>query len=113
MTRALDTVQTGQITFAARDSDFDGHSIKAGEILAMDNGKLAFVEKDLQKALLKLTRSMVKKDSSFITLIYGTDISESQASAAYELLRSKISSNVEINLINGGQPVYYYIMSVE
>ncbi|MDD6031922.1 MAG: DAK2 domain-containing protein, partial [Oscillospiraceae bacterium] len=113
MTRALDTVQTGQITFAARDSDFDGHSIKAGEILAMDNGKLSFVEKDLQKALLKLTRSMVKKDSSFITLIYGTDISESQASAAYELLRSKISSNVEINLINGGQPVYYYIISVE
>ena len=113
MTKALDSVQTGQITFAARDSDFDGHNIKAGEILAMENGKLAFVEKDLQKALLKLTRSMVKKDSSFITLLYGADVSEAQANAAYELLRSKISSNVEINLINGGQPVYYYIVSVE
>ncbi|MBQ4050906.1 MAG: DAK2 domain-containing protein [Oscillospiraceae bacterium] len=113
MTKALDSVQTGQITFAARDSDFDGHNIKAGEILAMENGKLAFVEKDLQKALLKLTRSMVKKDSSFITLLYGADVSEAQATAAYELLRSKISSNVEINLINGGQPVYYYIVSVE
>ena len=113
MTRALDNVQTGQITFAARDSSFDGHNIKAGEILAMDNGKLAFVEKDLQRAVLKLTRSMVRKDSSFITLIYGTDISESQASAAYDLLRSKISSGIEINLVNGGQPVYYYIISVE
>ena len=113
MTKALDSVQTGQITFAARDSDYDGHNIKAGEILAMENGKLAFVEKDLQKALLKLTRSMVKKDSSFITLLYGADVSENQATAAYELLRSKISSNVEINLINGGQPVYYYIISVE
>ena len=95
MTRALDNVQTGQITFAARDSSFDGHNIKAGEILAMDNGKLAFVEKDLQRAVLKLTRSMVRKDSS------------------YDLLRSKISSGIEINLVNGGQPVYYYIISVE
>ena len=62
MTKALDKVQTGQITFAARDSDFDGHNIKAGELLAMENGKLAFVDKDLNRALLKLTRSMVKKD---------------------------------------------------
>ena len=113
MTRALDTVQTGQITFAARDSDFDGHNIRAGEILAMDNGKLAFVEKDLQKALLKLTRSMVKKDASFVTVIYGADVSEEQAAAAYELLRAKINDSIEINLINGGQPVYYYIVSVE
>ena len=113
MTRALDTVQTGQITFAARDSDFDGHNIRAGEILAMDNGKLAFLEKDLQKALLKLTRSMVKKDASFVTVIYGADVSEEQAAAAYELLRAKINDNIEINLINGGQPVYYYIISVE
>ena len=113
MTRALDTVQTGQITFAARDSDFDGHNIRAGEILAMDNGKLAFLEKDLQKALLKLTRSMVKKDASFVTVIYGADVSEEQAAAAYELLRAKINDNIEINLINGGQPVYYYIVSVE
>ena len=113
MTRALDTVQTGQITFAARDSDFDGHNIRAGEILAMDNGKLAFVEKDLQKALLKLTRSMVKKDASFVTVIYGADVSEEQAAAAYELLRAKINDSIEINLINGGQPVCYYIISVE
>ncbi len=113
MTRALDKVQTGQITFAARDSDYDGHNIKEGELLAMENGKLAFVEKDLNKALLKLTRSMVKKDSSFVTLLYGADVSDDQASEAYSLLRSKINDDVEINLISGGQPVYYYIISVE
>lgn len=113
MTKALDKVQTGQITFAARDSDFDGHNIKAGELLAMENGKLAFVDKDLNRALLKLTRSMVKKDSSFVTILYGADISDDQAAEAYELLRQKLSDNVEINLINGGQPVYYYIVSVE
>lgn len=113
MTKALDKVQTGQITFAARDSDFDGHNIKAGELLAMENGKLAFVDKDLNRALLKLTKSMVKKDSSFVTVLYGADISDDQAAEACELLRSKLSDNVEINLINGGQPVYYYIVSVE
>ena len=113
MTKAFDKVQTGQITFAARDSDFDGHNIKAGELLAMENGKLSFVEKDLNKTLLKLTKAMIKKDSSFVTIIYGSDVSDDQAQEAYELLRSKLNDNLEINLINGGQPVYYYIISVE
>ena len=105
MTEAFSRVQTGQITFAARDSDFDGHNIKAGEILALENGKLSFVEKDLTKALYKLTRSLVRKDSSFITV--------DQAQEACDLLKSKLSANLEVNLINGGQPVYYYIVSVE
>ncbi len=113
MTKALENVQTGQVTFAARDSEFGGHSIKAGEILAMENGKLSFVEKDLTKAVLKLTRSMVTRNSSFVTLIYGSDVSEDMASAAYDLLRVKLSDDIEINLVNGGQPVYYYIISVE
>ncbi len=113
MTKAFDRVQTGQITFAARDSDFDGHNIKAGELLAMENGKLSFVDRDLSRALLKLTKSMVKKDSNFVTVIYGSDIKEEQAEEAYEILRSKLNDNLEINLINGGQPVYYYIISVE
>ena len=113
MTEAASRVQSGQITFAARDSDYDGHNIKAGEILAMENGKLAFVEKDLDKAVYKLTRSMVKRDSSFVTLIYGSDVTDGQAEAACELLKSKLSPNLEISLINGGQPVYYYIISVE
>lgn len=113
MTQAFDRVQTGQITFAARDSDFDGHNIKQGEILALDNGKLGFVEKDVTKALHKLVKSLVKKsDGSFITIIYGSDVTAEQASQASEYLSNKYS-NHEINLINGGQPVYYYIVSVE
>ncbi len=113
MTQAFDRVQTGQITFAARDSDFDGHNIKQGEILALDNGKLGFVEKDVTKALHKLVKSLVKKsDGSFITIIYGSDVTAEQASEASEYLSNKYS-NHEINLINGGQPVYYYIVSVE
>ena len=87
--------------------------IKEGEILAMENGKLSFVERDLNKALVKLTRSMITRNSSFITVLYGSDVSEDKAEAAYALLRAKVSDDIEINLVNGGQPVYYYIVSVE
>ena len=113
MTNALERVATGQVTFAARDSDYEGHAIKQGEILCIENGKLSFVEKDLTKALYKLTRSLVRKDSSFITVLYGADVTDDQAQEACELLKSKLSANLEVNLINGGQPVYYYIVSVE
>jgi DAK2 domain fusion protein YloV len=113
MTRAFDKVSTGQITFAARDSDFDGHNIKSGEILALDNGKLAFTERDMTKALVKLARKLIKSDSSFVTLIYGEDITENEAEMALNSIRARVSNTIEFSLVNGGQPVYYYIISVE
>lgn len=113
MTEALDRVQSGQITFAVRDSEYDGHKIKQGEILAMDNGKIVFTEKDVTKALVKLTKCLVNSSSSFITVMYGSDVSDEAANAAYEQLRARISDSIDINLVNGGQPVYYYIISVE
>lgn len=112
MTEALESVSTGQITFAARDSEFEGHSIKQGEILCMDNGKLAFVDKDLAKAAYKLTKRLVKGDSSFITILYGSDVTDEAAEALQKQISNKFS-NLDVNLINGGQPVYYYIISVE
>lgn len=112
MTEALERVSTGQVTFAARDSDFEGHSIKQGEILCMDNGKLAYVEKDLAKAAYKLTKRLVKGDSSFITILYGSDVTDEAAEALQKQISNKFS-NLDVNLINGGQPVYYYIISVE
>ena len=113
MTEALDRVQSGQITFAVRDSEYDGHKIKQGEILAMDNGKIVFTEKDVTKALVKLTKRLVNSSSSFITVMDGCDVSDEAANAAYEQLRARISDSIDINLVNGGQPVYYYIISVE
>ena len=113
MTDALGNVESGQITFAVRDSEYDGHKIKQGEILAMDNGKIVFTETDVTKALVKLTKRLVSGSSSFITVIYGSDVTDDDAQAAYEKLRSKISDNIDIVLVNGGQPVYYYIISVE
>lgn len=113
MTKAFERVGTGLITFAARDSDFDDHKINKGEILAMENGKLAFTEKDAIKATVKLTRAMIKKDSAFVTLFYGEDITEEQAEYAAESLRAKLPDDIEVNVINGGQPVYYFMISVE
>ncbi|MBQ8883109.1 MAG: DAK2 domain-containing protein [Oscillospiraceae bacterium] len=112
MTKAFERVSTGQITFAARNSDFEGHTIKEGEILALDNGKLSFVEKDVQKAAYKLTKKLAKGDSSFVTVIYGADVSDEDAEALVEQIQNKFG-NLDVNLINGGQPVYYYIISVE
>ena len=113
MNIAAQNVQTGSITFAARNSDFDGHKIKEGEILALDNGKLAFTEKSIEKAAIKLTRNMVKKDTNFITVIYGEGISEDDANAVCEGIRAKVGKNIEVSAIKGDQPVYYYFISVE
>lgn len=112
MTNALERVSTGQITFAARDSDFEGHNIKQGEILCLDNGKLAFVEKDVAKAAYKLTKRLVKGDSLYITILYGSDVTDEAAEALCNQVSGKYP-NIDVNLINGGQPVYYYIISVE
>ncbi len=112
MTAAIERVSTGQITFAARNSDYEGHSIKQGEILCLENGKLSFIENDVSKGAYKLTKKLVKGDSSFITILYGADVTESAAQALKDKISAKFS-NLDVNLINGGQPVYYYIISVE
>lgn len=113
MTAALDNVGTGSVTFAVRDSEFDDKKIKQGDILAMENGKLAFVERDVKKALVKITKRLIKSDSSYITVIYGSDVTDDDAEEAYQLLKSKLGNDLEIVLVNGGQPIYYYIVSVE
>lgn len=113
MRRAYESVGTGQITYAARDSDYDGHIIKKGELLAMANGKITFTDIDLEKTVVKLTKSLVNKDSSYITLIYGEDVSDEKAEAVLGAVQAKIGGGVEVTLIKGGQPVYYFIISVE
>lgn len=113
MQKAYANVQTGQVTFAARDSDYDGKQIKKGELLALANGKVSFTETDLEKSVLKLAKSLGTRETAFITLIYGEDVSEEQASAICDALQEKMGSDVEVTLVNGGQPVYYFILSVE
>lgn len=113
MMQAAERVSTGLITFAARNSDFDGKKIKQGEILALENGKLVATGTDITKTAYRLVRSMCKKDTSFVTVISGCEIDTEDAERTTELIRNKIPSGIEVSHLNGGQPVYYYIISVE
>ncbi len=122
MQKAADNVSTGSLTFAARDSDFEGHKIKEGEILALDNGKLSFVDTEVSVAAPRLARRLVRsrfaagQEVNFITVIYGQDITEEEAEAVCENIRDKMARmnvNVDVSAIPGGQPVYYYFISVE
>ncbi len=113
MMDAAHGVGTGLVTFAARNSEFGGKKIKEGDIIALQNGKLTITEKSPVKALVKLAKDMVTRDTSFITLIYGEDISEEDANKAYEELDDKFGSRADISLVKGDQPVYYFILSVE
>ena len=113
MDMAAQGVSTGSITFAARNSDFEGHKIKRGDILAMDNGKLSFVEKDVEKATVKLAKQMMKRDSSFITIIYGEGVTAEEAEKVAEEVQKRAPKNAEVSVLEGNQPVYYYFISVE
>lgn len=113
MQKATERVATGQITFAARDSDFDGHKIKQGELLCMIGGKIAFTDTELDRSVMRLLKQMIKRDSAFLTVMYGEDVTDEQAAALEEEIRNKYGAKTEITFIKGGQPVYYYIISVE
>ena len=87
--------------------------IKEGEILALDNGKLSFTEKDINKATYKLVKKLSKGDANFVTLIYGVNVTEENAEQLKDYIQSKLGDKIEVMLVNGGQPIYYYIISVE
>ena len=104
-------VRSGQVTYAARDSEFDGKKIKQGEYLSLSEGKLCASGREAS-VIKKLVREMVSDDSAFATVIYGEGVSAEQAADVEALLR-KENKELEISVIDGGQPVYYYIISVE
>ena len=74
---------------------------------------MSFTETDMEKCIVRLVKQLVKKDSSFLTVIYGEDVTDTSAQRIESLLNSKFGDKLEITLVNGGQPVYYYILSVE
>ena len=113
MENAAGKVRTGLITFAARDSEFDGRKIKKDEILALNNGKIAFTDGDPVNAAVRLTRSLSDKSTSYVTLIFGEGVTHEQADSARAQIAEKLPPQAEVNVIDGGQPVYHFIISVE
>ena len=113
MMDAASHVSTGQVTYAARNSEFGGHKINEGDIMGLINGKLEVVDDNPTDVCVKLVRTMSNRRTSFITILYGADVTEDEAQEVVRRLRSKLHDDVEITLVNGGQPVYSYVISVE
>lgn len=113
MTQAAENVQTALVTFAARDSEVEGIPVKKGEIMGLCNGKIRFVGADKVDIAFKAASKLIRKyQGEIVTLIYGEDTTEEEAEALKQKLEEKFG-DLEISIVNGGQPIYYFIVSVE
>lgn len=107
-------VQTGMVTFAARDSEVDGKPISQGQIMGLCNGAIKFISDDKEQTAADTTDELFDKDMhSLVTIIYGEGVTEEDATKVEEMLKAKHGNDIEISIVNGGQPIYYYIISVE
>lgn len=112
MTEALPNVSTMQITYAARNSDFDGFDICEGDYLGLMDGTLLGTTRDIREMLTRMADTVQENGNEFVTIFYGSDISEEDAEQALELFQSH-APDAEVNLVRGGQPIYYYLISAE
>ena len=112
MAEAIGRVHTSEITYAARDSDFDGFAIKRGDYLALTEHQLFGTDRKLEKLLRRLAEAEAQQSAEFINIFYGQDVSEKEAQKALKLF-TECCPNAEITLLSGGQPVYYYMISAE
>lgn len=111
MVKAMNSVKTANITFAARDSVFDNSKIKEGQILGLVEGKVKYICESKEECMADIAADI--NDSSYITVFYGEGVTENEAEGMKSFLKEKLSSDKEIVFINGGQPIYYYIISAE
>ena len=112
LTEALGTVDTMQITYAARNSDFDGHDIHEGDYLALFGSALFGTSKDITVLLKSLAEKVRDSEKEYITIYYGADVEEKHAQKAADIF-ADICPDADVNLLSGGQPVYYYLISAE
>ena len=112
MTECLASVTTMQITYAARDSDFDGYEIHEGDYLGLCNGALLGTSREITELLAIMAQKVAEEGKEFVNIFYGADISEEQADAAAALFAGR-APDAEVNVLSGGQPIYYYLISAE
>ena len=112
MEEARKNVRTSEITYAARDSDFDGFKIHEGDYMALAEGQLFATDQDIGRLLTHLAQSGSQQNAEFISIFYGEDVTEEQAGEALSIFQEQCP-NAEITLLSGGQPVYYYMISAE
>ena len=112
MTEAASAVTTAQVTYAARNSEFDGFAISEGDYLALENGKLFGTDRSIDPLLSKLAEDAKARGAEFVTIFFGEDVTEADAAAA-ESIFAAACPDAEISVLSGGQPVYYYVISIE
>jgi hypothetical protein len=112
MTEAMKTVSTGQLTYAVRDTTIDGKAISKDDYMGLGDSGLASVGKDINSTLIELIDSMMTDEAELITIYYGEDIAEDDAEAVVAAVEVEYP-DVDVELQSGGQPIYYYIVSVE
>ncbi len=112
LTEALATVDTMQITYAARNSDFDGYDIHEGDYLALYGSALFGTSQDIKVLLSSLAQKIRDDGKEYITIYYGADVKEKHAQKAADIF-AEICPDADVNLLRGGQPVYYYMISAE
>ena len=112
MTSSMATVKTGQVTYAVRDTSIDGKEIHKDDILGLADNGLAAVGKDINTTVLDMLATMIDEDSELVSVYFGEDITEEQASEVVDAIEEKFP-DVDVELQEGSQPVYYYIVSVE
>jgi dihydroxyacetone kinase-like predicted kinase len=112
LTGALDTVDTMQLTYAARDSEFGGHHIKEGDYLALYGSALFGTSRNVQPLLRALAEKVQKQGKEYITIYYGQNVKEKHAQKALHIF-TEVCPDADVNLLFGGQPVYYYLISAE
>ncbi len=112
MAEAASAVTTAQVTYAARNSEFDGFAISEGDYLALENGKLFGTDRSIDPLLSKLAEDAKARSAEFVTIFFGEDVTEADAAAA-ESIFAAACPDAEISVLSGGQPVYYYVISIE
>lgn len=112
MTEALGTVKTGQVTYAVRDTSIDGFDIRQNDIMGLDDKTIKAVGTDINEVTAELAKQMIDDNSTFVTVYYGEDINEDKANELSKVL-SEEYPDIEIEVHQGNQPIYYYIISVE
>jgi dihydroxyacetone kinase-like predicted kinase len=112
MTEEISAVKTGQVTYAVRDTEIDGKTIKQGDFMGIGDKEILSVGRDLKTTTLEMVDLMIDEDSAIVSIYFGSDTTQDAAEELSSLIQEKYP-DVEVEINDGGQPIYYYVISVE
>ena len=112
MVEAISTVKTGQVTYAVRDTEIDGFEIRENDYMGIGDKSILAVGTDMNTVTIEMLDKMIDEDSEMVSIYYGSESSEEDAEAILEAIEEKYP-DVDVEINDGGQPIYYYVISVE